>query len=169
MKLWEINFEIEKILDGMEVDPETGEIMSEEEALDRLSHLGLEKKEVLESMAKEVLNCRAEWTMLKAEESRLKERRDALKDKESRLISILDRECGEKTNLGVATLSYRKTASTQIEDNKSACDWLTSNGYVECVKVSDPEVRKDEVKKLLKKGIEVPGASIVEGRSVSLK
>ena len=108
MKLYEINTEILRLTDAIEFDEETGEILGDTDGLfAQIDALQMEKNRILEWLAKLVLNLRSEATALKSEEERLKARRDRLSKKEERLMSVLDRECGgEKTDLGVATLSY---------------------------------------------------------------
>ena len=107
MKLYEVNAQIIALLDQLESDPETGEVPSaeEEEAIiSQINALAMKREDILQYLAKLTLNCRAEAAALKAEEARLKQRRDALDRKEARLIMILDRECdGQTTDLGVAT------------------------------------------------------------------
>lgn len=170
MKLYEVNTAIESLFDEM-VDAETGEILVEsEELMEQLAALQMERDRILEFLAKLVLNTRAEANVLKEEETRLKSRRERLEKKESKLMDILDRECaGEKTNLGVATLSYRKTSHVDVADSAKAVRWLERNKYSDCYRIKDPEVAKSEVKKLINAGINVPGCSVVEDRSCSLR
>lgn len=169
MKLYEINEAIENVFSNA-VDPETGEITADAETLAaELEKLNGERKSVLEWVAKSALNARAEAEALKAEEARLKARRDKLAKKEARMIEVLDRECGEKTDLGVATLSYRKTERVDVLDSTAAVTWLEQNGFDSAVKYAQPEIIKANVKKLIKTGAEVPGVAITAGMSVTLK
>ncbi|MCC8065615.1 MAG: siphovirus Gp157 family protein [Clostridiales bacterium] len=133
MKLYEVNQAIESVIDQM-VDIETGEILPvSDELMEQLNSLEMERDRILGYLAKLVLNTRAEAAALKEEETRLKNRRDRLEKKENRLMEILDRECGgEKTNLGVATLSYRK----------EWCDMLLFCNYRTFVVQSDNAMEK---------------------------
>lgn len=107
MKLYEINAEILRLTDAIEFDEETGEFLVDaDELFTQIQSLQLEKKSILEYLAKLVLNIRSEATAVKTEEQRIKARCDRLAKKEERLMKVLDRECaGEKTNLGIATFS----------------------------------------------------------------
>ena len=97
MKLYEVNQAIEGIFDLL-VDPETGELLPDENLMLQLDALQMERSRILEYLAKLVLNTRSQVAALKEEEKRLKERRAVLERKENRLMDILDREChGEKT------------------------------------------------------------------------
>lgn len=171
MKLYEINAEILRLTDQIEFDEETGEILCDIDAIyDAIGALQMEKKSILEYLAKIVLNLRAEAAAVKTEEQRLKERREKLSKKEERLMKILDRECaGEKTDLGVATFSYRKTSHVDVSDAAKAIRWLKRNKHLDCFRVPAPEVAKTEVKKLINAGTKVPGCAVVEDYSCSLR
>ena len=171
MKLYEINAEILRLTDQIEFDEETGEILCDIDAIyDAIGALQMEKKSILEYLAKIVLNLRAEAAAVKIEEQRLKERREKLTKKEERLMKILDRECaGEKTDLGVATFSYRKTSHVDVSDAAKAIRWLKRNKHLDCFRVPAPEVAKAEVKKLINAGTKVPGCAVVDDYSCSLR
>lgn len=171
MKLYEINEEILRLTDQIAVDEETGEILCDMDAIcAEIDALQMERLSILEYFAKLVLNLRSEAAALKAEEARLRDRRSRLEKKEERLLQILDRECGgEKTDLGVATLNYRKTSRVEVTDAAKAVSWLKRRKLIDCFRVPAPEVAKAEVKKLLTAGTKVPGCALVEDRSYSLK
>jgi hypothetical protein len=171
MKLYEVNLQIDALLQMLEPDPETGEIPSdEEEIITRIHDLAMKREDILQYLAKLALNLRAESAMLKAEENRLKQRRDLTDRREGRLIQILGRECGgETTDLGVATLSYRRTSHVEVTDEAKAVSWLKRHKFTEAFRVPAPSVYKAEVKKLLSAGQKIPGCTVVDDRSCSLK
>ena len=169
MKLYEVNAEIEKLFEES-FDPETGEILiSDEEFETRMSKLQIEKKKILVYLAKLKLNMDSEIKALREEEKRLADRRHRLEGKSGRILKILDRECGEKTDLEVVTLCYRKTDHLEVDDGKAAYEWLKEHKYEDFYTIPDPEIRKTEVKKLIKAGQEVPGTRLVEGNSCYLR
>ena len=171
MKLYEINTEIAALLIALEPDPETGEIPSnEDEIIAQINALAMKREDILQYLAKLTLNCRAEIMALKMEEDRLKKRRYDLDAKAERLLKILDRECdGETTDLGVATLSHRKTSKVEVTDETKAVNWLKRHKFTEAIKVVAPTVYKTEVRKLIAAGKNVPGCTIVEDQAVSLR
>ena len=171
MKLYEINEEILRLTDQIAVDEETGEISGDVDVVcAEINALQMERRSILEYLAKLVLNLRSEAAAVKAEETRLRDRRFRLEKKEARLMQILDRECGgEKTDLGVATLNYRRTTRVDVTDAAKAVSWLKRRKFLDCFRVPAPEVAKAEVKKLLTAGTKVPGCALVEDRSYSLK
>jgi hypothetical protein len=171
MKLYEINEQILRLTDQITVDEETGEVLCDMDSVCRqLAALQMERQSILEYLAKLVLNLRAEAAALKVEENRLHERRSRKEKKIDRLLQILDRECaGEKTDLGVATLQYRKTSRVEVLDVTKAVNWLKRRKLTDCFRIPAPEVAKAEVRKLLSAGTKVPGCALVEDRSYSLK
>ena len=171
MKLYEINEQILRLTDQITVDEETGEVLCDMDSVCRqLAALQMERQSILEYLAKLVLNLRAEAAALKVEENRLHERRSRKEKKIDRLLQILDRECaGEKTDLGVATLQYRKTSRVEVLNVTKAVNWLKRRKLTDCFRIPAPEVAKAEVRKLLSAGTKVPGCALVEDRSYSLK
>ena len=170
MKLYEVNEALENLLLLLEPDPETGEVSADfDSVLADINALQMEKSRILEYLAKLVLNCRSDAAAIKAEEDRLKERRQRAERKADRIMEILKRECnGETTDCGVATVRYRNTEKLDVSDNMAAIDWLEKNGYDTFVRYKEPEVSKTDVKKLIKSGAEIPGAVIVKEQSCSL-
>ena len=171
MKLYEINEEILRLTDQIAVDDETGEATGDLDGIiEQINALQMERHSILVFLAKLVLNLRADVAALKAEETRLHDRRTRLEKKIARLLEILDRECaGEKTDLGVATLQYRKTTRVDVTDAEAALSWLRSRKLFNCFRIPSPEIAKTEVRKLLASGTQIPGCELVEDRSYSLK
>lgn len=170
MKLYEVNQQLEELLQKLEPDPETGEITVDDDSIfEEIKSLQLEKKSILEYLAKLVLNYRAEATAIREEEKRLAQRRKNFTQKEDKLIRILDRECqGVTTDCGVATLYYRNTTKVDITDYDKAISWLSEN-HEEFIRYAQPEISKNDVKKLINSGTQVPGIEIVHDVSHSLR
>lgn len=171
MRLYEIDAEIAQLVQQLDVDEETGEILaSSEDIIRQLNALDMERGRILEYLAKVVLEVRAEAAALKAEEERLAKRRAVLERKEDRLLQVLDRECnGQKTDLGVATLRYRQTTRVEVQDTSLAITWLKRHQHLDCIRVKEPEVDKTAVRRLLHDGSEIPGIELIVGQSCSLK
>lgn len=169
MKLYEVNAAIMNAIDILdEADGEVNE--ATEQVMEELDALEMERDRILEYLAKAALNIRSEAAAIKAEEDRLKKRRQVLEHKEERLIGILDRECaGVKKDLGVATLSYRKSESLEVIDQALTISWLHDNGHDDCIRTPAPEIMKDAVKKLVKNDTEIPGVSLVTKNNCSLR
>lgn len=82
--LYEINSQIEQAW-GAAVDPDTGEIINEE-ALQELEQLGMQREEKLENLALFYKNLSAEAEALKAEKMRLAARQAAAEKKRQRVL-----------------------------------------------------------------------------------
>lgn len=171
MKLYEINAEILRLTDQIEFDEETGEILCDIDSIQsQIDNLQMERHSILSWLAKLILNLRSEEAALKVEEARLRKRRERIARKQERLMHILDRECaGRKTDLDVATFSYRKTSHVDVSDAAKAVRWLKRNKHPECYRIPEPEVAKTEVKKLINAGAKVPGVTVVEDYSCQLR
>ncbi len=175
MKLYQVNKQLEKLILQLEPDPESEETPSDEKGINedeiiaQIHALRMQREDMLQHLARLVLNGRAEAAALKTEEARLKKRRDALEAKEARLIRILDRECGgETTDLGIATLRYRKTSRVEVTDEAKAVNWLKRHKLTDAIRIVAPTVYKTAVRKILNDGRKVPGCNMVEDRSCSL-
>lgn len=164
MKLYEIDQEILRLAAQIEFDEETGEILCDIDSIQsQIDSLQMERHSILTWLAKLVLN-------LRSEETRLKKRRERIARKQERLMHILDRECaGQKTDLGVATFSYRKTSRVDVADVARAVRWFKRNKHPECFRVPEPDVAKTEVRKLINSGAKVPGVAVIEDYFCQLK
>ena len=173
MKLYEINEAIDALLDALTVDPNTGEAPADiDDIVSRLDELTMKKQNVLEYLAKKVLNLRAEMSALEIEIDRLEDRRDSLKINIDSIMRVLDRECkGEKTDLGVATVKYTKSQETVVDDETVAVRFLMDGNYEDTVKVTEPQYKviKANVKKLINSGVKVPGCHVEDKSNCSLK
>ena len=171
MKLYEINAQIEALTDQIVVDPETGEITADTEALiEQVEALHMERKEVLEYLAKVVLNLRSDREALENEMARLAKRATGLKNREASIMNVLERECGgEKTDLGVATVRYTKGNPLVVTDPELTMDWLLAHGHGDMIRYSSPTLDKAGVKRLIGAGTAVPGCAIGETKNCTLK
>ena len=161
MKLYEINAALEAL-----VDPETGELMD----YDAFEALNLAREEKIEGMALWYKDMVAEAKAIKEEADSLTARRRALEAKADRLKSYLDFQLGgEKFQTSRCAITYRKTTALQVEDGAQLARWCEDNGYDDCVRYKEPEISKSAVTALIKSGVNVPYASIQEGRSLGVK
>lgn len=171
MKLYEIDQRIDELAFNLEPDPETGEMKENwEEMYEELQKLLIKREDILTWLAKLVLNTRSEVESLKGEIARLSTRKKTLENKEKSLMRIIDRECmGEKTDLGIAVVSYRSTEHIEVSDYQSAVAFLEKDDHKDCLKYTEPEIIKNNAKQLIKSGIEIPGVQVVKDKSCSLR
>lgn len=71
MRLYEVNQEIENLLEALEPDPETGEIpANEDEIIAQINTLAMKREDILSYLAKLALDVKASVQAMKAEEKR---------------------------------------------------------------------------------------------------
>lgn len=161
MTLYEIDQKMQSL-----VDPETGELMDYE----AFAALQMDREKKIENMALWVKDLSAEAKAIKEEEDNLRDRRRGMENKAERLKTYLSIALGgEKFQTARCAVSFRKTASVQIDDQDNLIRWLEQNGYDDCLKYKEPEVSKTELGKLMKSGTPVPFAYIKESQSVGVK
>lgn len=126
-----------------------------------------------ENVACFIKNLKAEVEMIKNEERALKTRRENKERQFKRLneylISCLDKIGCTKIETSKAVVSIRNNAeSLVVDDEISFIKWLQENND-ELLKYSMPEIRKAEVKKLYKTGVQFPFVHTERSRSLIIK
>lgn len=160
MRLYEINAQLEELLN--QVDPETGELICDMDALEALS---IEREEKLEGLALYCKNLTAEAEAIKTEKLALEKRQKAALNKANRAKDFLDRNlAGEKFQTARVDVSYRK--SEQVEVSMS---FFTEKSNERFLRYKDPEADKTAIKAAIKAGEMVPGAEIVSKLNMSIR
>lgn len=150
-------FEIEREIMSC-VDMETGEIIDTE----KLDQLAMERDTKIENIACWIKNLSAEAAALKEQKQTFADRQKAAENKMESLKKYLATYLnGQKFATDKVAVSFRKTSSVNVTDVS-----LVPEEYL---KYAEPTVDKTAVKNAIKAGIEVAGAEIVEGQSISIK
>ena len=159
-------YEIDAALMAL-VDPETGEI-SDWEAFEQLQ---MAREAKIENVACWYKNLIAEANAIKAEEDKLKERRQSVeRQAENKLQYLRDHLAGQNFKSARCAVTFRKTpAAVQMDDPECVIHWAETNGHFDCLKYTAPEISKKGIADLLKSGIEVPGAQLVQGVSMGVR
>lgn len=160
--LYEID---QEILDC--VDEETGEILDTE----RLDALQMEREAKLEGVALWVKDLKAEAEAVKAEADKLTVRKKALDNKIDGLKNwLLFAMNGEKLKTARCNVYQMHSQKVAIEDEGKLINLLQKLEKPDrFLRFKEPELRKDEIKKALKEGRFIPGASLEETESVVIK
>jgi len=141
--------------------------VSDQEVLERVGVLPMDKEKYQKYLAKEILNTQEELRSLKADARELNDHYKLTKWTWEALMDVLRDECrGKQTNLGVATLYYRKIRQVEITDEDAALAWLQENGHEECYRTL---ISKVAVCRLLTAGKKVPGTKLVTKSRYYLK
>ena len=151
------------------IDDETGEILDTE----KLGALQMEREAKLEGVALWIKDMKAEAAAVKEEADKLTARKKALENKIEGLKAwLLMALNGEK--LKTPRCNVYQTHSqrvTIVGDEKDLIAWLERNAKDprDYIRYREPELRKDEIKKALKDGIEIEYAKLEETESVVIK
>lgn len=162
--LYELDKAIYDVLEyGMSVDEETGEIIWEEDTLDQLV-AELDTKR--ENVGLYIKNLTADIDALKAEEKKLKERRQVKERKIERLKDYLTRSMqltGDKSlETARIKLSFRKSTQVDVYDMQ-ALDSEYIKEKVEC------SADKAAIKRVIQAGGTVKGAQLKEVSNLQVK
>ena len=121
-----------------------------------------------------VKSIKAEAEQLKAEKLRLA-KRQAQKEKaaerlEKYLLNSMQAIGREKVDKPQAVIRVKKNyESTVIDNEKSFIEWAETNGYTDLLKYKDPEVKKKEIKDLLKRNVELPFVHLERKTKIDIK
>lgn len=153
MKLYEID---QAIMDC--IDMETGEIVNEE----LLNDLQMERDAKIENVALWIKELNAEAEALKAEKLAFAERQRVAENKMESLKKWLAYTLnGEKFKTVRASVTFRTTDKVEVADI-----YKLDENYL---RYKEPEADKDAIKKAIKAGQEVAGATLVSSTSVIIK
>lgn len=161
--LYEINADILAA-----VDQETGEILD----TDRLDALQMERDQKFEGVGLWIKDMNAEITARKEE---IKKQQDQVKALENRIASCKEwlrlNLAGEKFKTARVSVSYTHNSRLDVIDEQSVVNYIQTHYQdpEEFLKFSMPEIRKDALKAEIKKGAEIPGASLEPTESVVIK
>ena len=149
------------------VDLETGEILDPE----KLDALQMEREQKLEGVALWVKDMKAEAEAVKAEADKLTARKKALENKIDGLKNWLMYALnGEKLKTPRCNVYYTRNQRLAVADEEKLIGFLkTLKEPEQFLKFSEPELRRDEIKKAIKDGYEIPGAALEQTESVVIK
>lgn len=170
--------EFEKNKDGQFVDPE-GNIIDPESYradmirawFDTLEGIEEEFNFKAENTAQYIKSLKAEEAAIKSEEDKLKKRRQQYSRK-IECMTVYLKNCMEQMNMKKietprARITIRNNApSLKIADEVGFINMLQENGRDDLLKYELPEIRKAEIKKLIKAGEVFSGAVLESSQSV---
>ena len=173
MSIYEVCESIKTILDtGFVLDHETGEIVEGAGMEKILADLQLEKTAKIEGLACYAKNLLAEAAELKVEEASLKNRRQQKEKKAESIKGFLGRLMAaygdKKIETTRAVVQVRTAQAVEIVDPKEFLNYAKFQDE-SLVRIKSPEPNKEEIKRRLKAGEDVPGAVLVDRDSVSIK
>lgn len=163
MNIYEIDKAIEELI-ASSIDPETGELVIEDDTLDNLQ---MERTAKVENLALYIKNNAALAAGIRQEEASLADRRRAIERKVDRLKRYLDYVLnGQKFTTEKVSCTFRKSDSVEIAPE--FIEWAAAND-ASLLRMKEPEADNTAIKKLLKDGAEIPFASLVTKQSLTIK
>jgi len=158
MKLYEIRSELEFVLDSVQVDEETGEILGASDTLDKIEK-NLEEKAL--NTAKYIKNQLAEAKAIREEEIELADRRKVIENKAEYWKKYLAYNLkGEKYQDSQVAISWLKSQSIVIDPNV-----VISTVYSK-VKIEPDKVK---MKKAIKSGEKINGVELITKSNIQIK
>lgn len=164
MKLYEIQRQYEEAMARVfaAVDDETGEI-TDPESFEALEEIQAERDEKIEAVGCYIKNLLAEIVAIKAEEIRLKARREILEHKvkslKSYIATILNFTKWDKS--AKVAFTFRQSTPVIIDDETAVPDRFLRTKV-------ETEPDKAKIKAAITAGQEVPGAHIEERKNISI-
>ena len=149
------------------VDPETGEIFDPEQ----LDALQMERAQKLEGVALWVKDLKAEAAAVKEEADKLTARKKAIDNKIDSLKQwLLYALGGEKLKTARCNVYQTHNQKLNVPDEPGLIRFLqTLNEPEKFLRFKEPELKRDDIKKALKDGYEIPGAALEETESIVIK
>ena len=149
------------------VDMETGEILDPE----KLDALQMEREQKLEGVTLWIKDLTAEAEAVKAEADKLSTRKKSLDNKIASLKNwLLYALAGEKLKTPRCSVYQTHSQRVSIRDQDKLMEYIYSlNAPGTYLRYPEPELKKDEIKKALKDGYEIPGAALETTESVVIK
>ena len=158
--------------DGNSVDPEERRREMQQAWFDTLDGMEQELVCKAENVAVYIKNMESEAKTLKAEEDKLKARRQAKENAAKRMREYL-MDCMKQANISKideprAVISLRNNPeSVEISDETEFIGWAADHD--EYLRYKAPEINKTAVKNALKSGAEIPFAVLTRSQSLTIK
>ena len=159
--------------DGNPVDPEERRREMQQAWFDTLDGMEQELVRKAENVAVYIKNMESEAKTLKAEEDKLKARRQAKENAAKRMREYL-MDCMKQANISKideprAVISLRNNPeSVEISDQNDFISWANED-HDEYLRYKAPEINKTAVKNALKSGAEIPFAALTRSQSLTIK
>lgn len=162
MTLYDIDSGIAELLSA--VDPETGELLCDDSALDALL---MERTAKIENIACYIKNLRADAAAIRAEEKALAERRQKAERSAERLSAYLAHALGgERFETPRCSVSFR--SSVAVELSPGFTEWAKQHDD-SLLRYKEPEPDKAAIKAALTSGRELECARLSRNTSVTVR
>ena len=163
MKLWEINEQLEELLEAIYTQAEENDGEYDEQLEEKLEELQIEKENKIEGVTLYYKSLLASSKAIKEEEKALAERRKRAEKRADSIKKWLGFIlAGEKFQTSKVAISYRKSEQVIVEDFDSVPE-----EYQKVKTTIDAD--KTAIKKAIKSGVDVAGAHLELKQNLQIK
>lgn len=166
MKLYELENDYLALMQAIDDEEIPEELIS-----DTLEAIVGEVEVKADNIACLLKNVEADIAAIKAEETRLSERRKAKEKAHERLkqylSDVLQRMGIDKVETARSKITFRKSESVELDEDTFIA-WATENRD-DLLTYSAPKANKTEIKKALKNGAEIVGAELKINQNIQIK
>lgn len=166
MKLYELSNDYIALMQAIDNDE-----IPEEAIADTLEAIKGEIEVKADNIACLLKNIEADVVAIKAEETRLAERRKAKEKTHERvkqyLSDVLQNMSIDKVETARNNISFRKSEGVELDED-TFIKWAQENRD-DLLTFSAPKANKTEIKKALKGGAEIIGAQLVSKKNIQIK
>lgn len=167
MKLYELTHDYLAFMQAVENDE-----IPEEAIADTLEAITAEIEDKADNIACLLKNLDAEIVAIKAEETRLAERRKTKEKSHERIKAYLAETLQSagfaKLETARNKITFRKSESVEVADEEAFIKWATAQRD-DLLTYSAPKVNKTAIKNALKEGEEIVGAQLVAKNNIQIK
>ena len=159
--------EIDQAILGL-FDPETGDLLDEDGIEFEL--LQMEREDKIKNTALYFRQLSGETKVLADEIAGLQKKKKVTENKMRWLKYLLNEALqGQKFHHPLVDVSYRKSTYLDITNENAVIAFCQESGHLDCLKQKPIEISTSDITRLIKEGVEVPGAEIAERYNLGVK
>ena len=159
--------EIDQAILGL-FDPETGDLLDEDGIEFEL--LQMEREDKIKNTALYFRQLAGETKVLADEIAGLQKKKKVTENKMRWLKYLLNEALqGQKFHHPLVDVTYRKSTYLDITNENAVIAFCQEYGHLDCLKQKPVEVSTSDITRLIKEGVEVPGAEIAERYNLGVK
>lgn len=159
--------EIDQAILGL-FDPETGDLLDEGGVEFEL--LQMEREDKIKNMALYFRQLAGETKVLADEIAGLQKKKKVTENKMRWLKYLLNEALqGQKFHHPLVDVTYRKSTYLDITNENAVIAFCQESGHLDCLKQKPIEISTSDITRLIKEGVEVPGAEIAERYNLGVK
>lgn len=159
--------EIDQAILGL-FDPETGDLLDEDGIEFEL--LQMEREDKIKNTALYFRQLVGETKVLADEIAGLQKKKKVTENKMRWLKYLLNEALqGQKFHHPLVDVSYRKSTYLDITNENAVIAFCQESGHLDCLKQKPIEISTSDITRLIKEGVDVPGAEIAERYNLGVK